>query len=369
MTEFAPYLPAGLWVAASSCLVLLLLIVFGYHLYQRSRMKALAADSLTVGQLAARRDALAAEAAQLRQWLQEQKPEALKMEAERHQQELCRVDLAMLQKEIDEKRQQRDRLTRQIAELDMQVVRRRQIHTRLEAEIRMLEEQREELAPMEKYAGELRMELEKGKLRLGQMAQEEVRTQALQTRAQVLRQEIGELTAELEPLRQEQIRLRQFIDQARHAVAVKNEQLLEQKRQLKQIGQGNADMARRTNHLEAAARTAQERYDGLGKALAGLEDDLSAKAREFEDLRTQSQREQAQLEMLIQRREEKACEVYALEARWHSLQEEVQKLVKAPKPSSSKRAPRGAKPTARNRTGARRATRRAEVVFCRQDQP
>lgn len=332
-----PFLPAALWLIASGCMILLMLVIFGYHVYQRGRLRALARDSASMAELAAHKDSLAAEVAEMRQWLAAHRGERLKLEAERHQQELARADMARLEETIAEKKREGQAIMTRMADLDLAFARRRQFHARLEGEIRALEAQREELEPMEKYVQELRLELDQGKMRLAQLAQEEVRAQSLQVQAQLLKREIAELRQALAPLREEREKLRHFVDQARHASAVKNEQLLEQKREMRAYEQQNAELAQKNAELTVAAADAQKRRGELAATLAELDEAVAARQRKGEDLRQAVFAEQTQLDILMQRREEKETEVAALASRKAALERELEKWTAASRANGTTR--------------------------------
>ncbi len=340
-----PFLPAALWLIAAGCLIVLILVLFGYHVYQRGRLRALAGDSASVSALAAKKEMLEAEVAEMRQWLTTQQEERLKLEAERRKQELARVDMAQLEKRLAEKRQEGQAIMTRMADLDMALARRKQFQTRLEAEIRSLEAQREELEPMEKYLRELRLELDQGKIRMAQLAQEELRAQSLQAQAQLLKREVEELKAGLEPLRLERERLLQYVDQARYASAVKNEQLLDQKRELA-LGEKQIEaLARKNDELAKAVETAEARHAEAAAALDSINKAVAARQREGEDLRQAVFAEQTQLEMLIKLREACEMENSALAIRKETLALELETLQKsAAAETSQKRRARKPQP-------------------------
>lgn len=324
--NFPPYLTSVLWFGAAACLILLLLVIFGYHLYQRSRFKAITGDGASVARLAARKETLEADVEELRAWIAEHKAEQEKLMSERRQQELARVDLAQLEEQLAAKRHESQNILGRMAELDIALEKRRQFHGRLEAEIKSLEEQRQELAPLEKYVQDLRSELDQGRVRLAQMAQEEVRVQALQTQAHVLRQELRELSQQIQPLRDEKAKLRQFLEQARHATAVKNEQLLDQKQQIRQIESQIAALELKKNELEKDVAKSQNSQTEITISLGNLRQECNDLKKQAAESRFAAQAEQAQLEMLLQRREELVSEIAALTGRNALLQRDMELL-------------------------------------------
>lgn len=282
MNTAAPYIPFSLWLLAAACLILLLLIIFGYHLYQRSRMVAMLGDSASLGALAAKKDALEADVSTLRQWMMDQKSERLKLEAERHDQELLRSELAHLKRTMADRKKEEETLTAANAEADVMLGRRKTALSRLDAEIASLEQQRQELGPLEKYVQELRLEIDNGKIRLAHMAEQELKVDVLQHQAQLLEDELDELRKTLAPMRLEKQKLRQFIDQARHAATVKNEQILEQR-------QHHATLLRTIDELEARKRALVPEIDHLqierdarASALASFEEQSMRRREELE---------------------------------------------------------------------------------------
>lgn len=365
-----PFLPAALWVIAAGCLILLIIVVFGYHIYQRGRLRALAGDAASIASLVARKETLEADVAEMRQWLSSHKSERLKLEAERRQQELARAEMARLEKRIAERKEEGQAIMTRMAELDIACARRRQFQTKLEAEIRSLEAQREELAPMERYVQELRVEVDQGKMRLAQLAQEEIRAQALQTQAQMLKREIAELRDSLAPLREEREKLRQFVEQARHASAVKNEQLLDQRRKMRSYEQQNAELAKKNGELAADVEDILKRHEEAVSALAEMKNNLAARQREGEDLRNAVFAEQTRLEILMQRREEKETEVAALASRKAAMEQDIEKLAaktestpvaRRERRRSHARRPRGV--AARRISASGKAAKRPELVL------
>lgn len=308
MSDAVPYLPFSLWLIASACLLLLLIVIFGYHLYQRSRIRALVGDSASVGALAARKEALEADVRALRQWLAEQQTERLKMEAERHSQEMCRADLARMNRILEDRRREGEALSQRVAEIDLMLARRKNALTHLDAEITSLEQQRRDLGPLEKYTQELRLEIDSGKIRLAQMAEQELRAEALQHKAQQLEDEIEEMRKTLEPMRHEKQKLRQFIEQARHAATVKNEQLLEQKQALRGLQRARDELLLARQTLQPEIERLQAEHTAKSADLAMLEDNLRQERQEKE---ASHARAIASLEKALQSRREEAADAVA----------------------------------------------------------
>lgn len=326
-----PVLPGILWLLAAGFLVLLLLVVFGYHFYQRSRFQALATEAGDMNRLYARKEQLEAEANEIRASLATQKEELLQLEADRHKQELLRADLAHLELILERMKKDRESSLKASTDLDLQVVKKRNLLSRLEAEIKSLEEYRAELGPLDRSVQELRLELEQGKIKTALLAEQELKTATLQQEAYSLERKIEEIGLQLTPLQAEKERLHQYIQQARHAATVKNERILEQNQEIRNLENGISELRREIAELEprkaqlssecenAAKEFTEQRsqYEAGIAALAEQERELKAR---INALREDAASARNRLEMLEESRESQCAELERLAARKAALE-------------------------------------------------
>jgi len=111
------YLSASLWIFVTTFgLVIVLLALFAY-LWYRSRVKAVGIEVSSVANLAAEKDQLEAEIAQCRKWLENNKEDLLKLDAERKQQEMLRQELADQQTKVAQEEQKADELRKEATDL------------------------------------------------------------------------------------------------------------------------------------------------------------------------------------------------------------------------------------------------------------
>lgn len=186
-------LPTGLWLFASALVVLVLLIAFGFHFYQRRRFLAGADDFSNVADLAARKETLQADAASIKEWMAEQRADLLKLTAEREEQEALRAELARTGQALTESREARRLLTDQIEELEKQ----RQLLNH------SLEELRWKIGDLESKRNEaeaLDRQLEKSRAQAAVMAKE---TDELRNQALALEKQIEKYRQEMVPLKEE----------------------------------------------------------------------------------------------------------------------------------------------------------------------
>lgn len=186
-------LPTGLWLFASALVVLVLLIAFGFHIYQRRRFLAGMDDFSNVADLASRKESLQADVAAIKEWMAEQRENLLRLTAEREEQEALRADLARTRQSLADVREERRLLTGQVEDLDKQ----RQLLEHSLEELRWrigdLEGKKEEAATLDR-------QLEKSRNQAAIMAREadELRGQSL-----ALEKQIEKYRQEMRPLEEE----------------------------------------------------------------------------------------------------------------------------------------------------------------------
>lgn len=367
----APILPATLWLLAAAFLILLILVVFGYHLYQRSRLKAFASEAASLGQLAARKERLEADATELRKWLSAQKQELQKLEGERHRQELLRADIAQQEAEMAKRGKANDQSLKYAADLDILIVKKRNLLSRLEAEVRDMESRKAELEPVQASVQTLRAEIEQGKIRAALLAEQELRTANLQQVSYALGREIDELQRTLDPLRHEKNRLHLFIEQARHASSVKNERILEQNEQIRtleltrnELQRDTAALSDQLEGLRQKAEAARAELETLETARAAAEaetgDRIDALKQTEEELAKKLAQEQQQVDYLSLRREEQTAEINRLSSRLALLELETGSCRKNG-PAKRRRKQEKSLPHTRTRGKARKTARSSQI--------
>ena len=128
------YLSASIWAIVTATSLLLVLLALGIYLWYQNRLKAVIVTASSAADLAARKDQLEAEIEQSLRWLENNKEELLKLEAERMQQEKDRQELASLQTELAQKEQNVDKLIREASDLQNVVSSLSKDRDRLESE-------------------------------------------------------------------------------------------------------------------------------------------------------------------------------------------------------------------------------------------
>ncbi len=171
------YLSASIWSIVTATSLLLVLLALGIYLWYRSRLKAVVEDASAVADLSAQKDQLEAEIEQSLRWLENNREELLKRDAERIQQEKDRQEFVNLQTELAQKEQNINELRREASNLQNVVSSLSKDRDRLESE---------------KVDFENKKEVAKEKAHTA----EQVRVQAV-IKAQEAQKELGEKRSEL----------------------------------------------------------------------------------------------------------------------------------------------------------------------------
>lgn len=200
---FIPYLPAGIWLAASAFLLLLLLVCFGSHIWMRRRLKALIGAHAAVQDLAVERNRLQNETDALQAALDARKEDLLRLDAERREQEILRADLERLKREISDGRAENGRLQAGLEE-------KRQSLAALERRAGDLDTGKEEAESLARDLERLRQEaaglqdavqgVERTRIQAASLAQD---IQKLSERKKALEAEAGQIERKLVPLRED----------------------------------------------------------------------------------------------------------------------------------------------------------------------
>lgn len=153
---FDVYLPALLWAIITGISLIVVLLALGIYLWYRRRVEAVVSDASKVAELAAKKDQLEAEIEQCRKWLEDNREELLKLDAERRQQELLRQELADHSIKLAQEEQKLAEIRKEATDLQNVVSTLAQDRDRLDGEKATLERKKAEADAGAKVAEELR---------------------------------------------------------------------------------------------------------------------------------------------------------------------------------------------------------------------
>lgn len=112
-----PFLPTSLWGLTTGISLILVLLACGMYVWYNKRFKAVLKDSEDVADLATKKVRLEAEINQCQDWLNNNREELLKLDAERKQQEELRQELTNLQIKDAQEQQKVDDLSKESTSL------------------------------------------------------------------------------------------------------------------------------------------------------------------------------------------------------------------------------------------------------------
>jgi len=136
--------PFLIWAVVTGMSIILLIFASSIYFWYRSRVRALAKDSEDVAEFAAQKTLLEAEIEQCKGWLDSQKEELLRIEAERKHQEDLRQELANLATQLAEDRQKAEDFRKETTDLQNVVSALAQDRDKIKIETELLEQQRKE---------------------------------------------------------------------------------------------------------------------------------------------------------------------------------------------------------------------------------
>jgi hypothetical protein len=111
------YFPVTLWALVTGLSLVIVIVVLCTYLFYHKFLNAIGDDASSLADLAAQKRHLEAEIAQCQKWLQENREELLRKDAERQEQEFLRQELARLQMDAAQTQQTRDALIQQAGDL------------------------------------------------------------------------------------------------------------------------------------------------------------------------------------------------------------------------------------------------------------
>ncbi len=301
-----PFLPAGVWLLAMALMLLLIFVLFGYHIYQRSRMKAMQVDAADVATLASRKQTLQADVDALRQWMVDQKVELERIKIEREEQEHLRADLNNLEQKCAAKEQENQSLRNEVGELEN----RRHLlglsMEKLKKEIGDLEGKREEAQQLNKQLNVIQQQVEE---------------------AQKTAQKIGELEAKLTGLNIEKTSLDDKLNKLKILVAKWHQEAAEMEQEKASLESMRKDRA----ELEVINNTLRYEQDVLEKAVQRSEkkaDQLKDLVEKSEHAKNLLETREQDLKRVCQKHAELDINLNEKMAQKSSLEIEVKRLEK-----------------------------------------
>lgn len=179
MQGISTFFPATLWLLAAALTVTVLLLFFFMHIYWRRRQQAFLRDGVDAADLATRKQQAEADTKALREWMDRQKDELLRLTSEREEQERVRAELTDLEQRCQAKDRETEDLRKELGErkeqIRMATIRLKQ----LQEDIGTIEANEARAMALKAEIKELEKRLEEAHKILSQIPELEIRLQEL----------------------------------------------------------------------------------------------------------------------------------------------------------------------------------------------
>jgi len=290
-----PFLPAGVWLLAMALMLLLIFILFGYHIYQRSRMRAMQVDAADVATLASRKQTLQADVDALRQWMVDQKIELERIKIEREEQEHLRADLNNLEQKCAAKEQENQSLRNEVGELENQRHLLGLSMEKLEKEIGDLEGKREEAQQLNKQLNVIQQQVEEAQKTAQKIGELEAKlTGLLKILVEKWHQEAAEVEQEkasLESMRKDRAELEIALSALRQEQNVLEREVARCEEQVDQLD----ILVEKSEHAKNSLETVEQDLKRACQELAKLDINLNEKMAQKTSLEIEIKRLEGQL--------------------------------------------------------------------------
>lgn len=305
------FFPATLWLLAAALTMTVLLLFLFIHIYWRRRQQAFLQDGSEAADLAARKQQAEADVKSLREWIDRQKDELLRMTAEREEQERIRAELTDLEQRCLDKDQENEALRREVGELENQKLMASQTLEQLKRDIGSIEDNKTEAQALRREIETMEKRLKEAGEVLSQLPEAELRLQALNREKSSLEERINKLQEDSRELQNVEKEL---------------EELREARREKAQLAVLVDSLRSEQSALERDVRTLEGMKEKLENELVKLEDDVAREAKAAADNKQAANDARELLKDAVRRREDTEAAVRSLEAREALLEDRIGKL-------------------------------------------
>lgn len=311
MQGISSFFPATLWLLTAALTVTVLLIFFFMGIYWRRRQSAFLQDGSEAADLAARKQQAEADVKVLREWIDRQKDELLRMTAEREEQERIRIELTDLEQRCLAKDQENEALRREVGELENQKLMASQTLEQLKRDIGFIEDNRTEAKELKHEIEDMEKRLKEGREILSQLPELELRLQALSREKIALDERIRKLQEDSSELQN---------------VEKEMEELKEGRKEKAQLTVLVGSLRSEQSALEKDIRRLEEETEEQERNLEELKGDVAYEAKAAADNKQAADDARKLLNDAISRREDAEAVVRSLEARKAVLEDRIGEL-------------------------------------------
>ncbi|MFA7165243.1 MAG: AAA family ATPase [Desulfoplanes sp.] len=283
MQTTIPFIPATLWLLAAALTVAVLLIFFFLHFYWRKRQYAYLQDGSDAADMAAHREQLGADVTALRDWMEQQKNELLRLTSEREELERVRNELSDLEQRCLVKDQENEALRREVGELENRKYMATQTLEQLENRIGDIETNRSQAEALKREIENMEAQLDESRKILTKISETEIRLNAL--------------TREKENLEEGVQKLKEDFDSKNFALSEIRSELQNVEPELEDLRESRKERAQlvvlvdalrsEQNALEREVARLEDLVSSLNEKSRVLEDTVAEKQSIYEDIMNQ----------------------------------------------------------------------------------
>jgi len=321
-----PIVPVGLWVLAVAITIAILLVFFGYYIYQRRRAAALLQDAKDVTHLAAQRDLLQAQKDELVQWMQDQKAELDRLTVDRGEQEQLRAELSRLEQKCTEKDKDNQALRNEVGELENQRHNLSQTLEKLEREIGNLNSKRSEAQAIEGRLAELKAKLEETRDVVSGLAEIQAKLEAFSAEKVTLERVLEDLRTSIDSAQAESKEYSQQAEKARVEAEKAEGALVQDRKEKAELGVILDTLRQEQTALSRDIEHKEQRIDNLNASSQTAKEDAEENIQISNKARADAEKAKDELDDVIKEKHRLGLEIGELNARKVGVEQELVRL-------------------------------------------
>ena len=307
------FVSSSVWIVSSALSLVLLLVVILYHLYLRSKIGAITKDGRDAAALAAHKESLKAQIAELNNRYTEQKEQLETLDSERDKQEKVRQKLFDSYEDLASLNMEKENLNDKILTLKKSV----SLEEKNLQEIKnTAKENNEKIEQLQEQNNSIKNEISRNKEELAESAH---KMEAVRQELNTASQELTSLNQDRKKISEELSSLKNSIDNEKTALEELKSTIRAQEEKKAQLQKENTEIENRIQENEGmrqeSARKAEEMRQELSTAsqeLASVNQDRKKVSEELSSLKNSIDNEKTALEELkstIRAQEEKKAQL------------------------------------------------------------
>jgi len=333
MIATSSFFNATLWLLAAAIVVAVLLIFFFIFFFWKKRQQSFLKDADDASSMAARKQQLASDEKALREWIDRQKEELLRLTAEREEQERVRNELTDLEQRCLAKDQENETLRREVGELENQKLMNVQTLEQLKKDIGDIESNREQAEILKREIETMEQRLKESRDLLSKVPEAEIRLGVLNQEKTSLEAKLSQIKTESNSLCEELETIRENFQAAKQEYDTQTGELTRLLAEKNELSTQFSRLRLEHDDLERAVVLKKEEQDKLALKVERLEEQVDQESKiAAESMKAASEAQQAEVKAREElrdaytKRDDAENTVRSLEARRAVLEERIAEL-------------------------------------------